>query len=116
MGIQVTVTFKLCEYCTLGKAKQQGVSIKAAAWSTFLGERLFFDTSTPLTPTFGSKNHWLLVMDDSSNYIWSFFLKEKSFLVDIMISLIKNLKNDNNLQAQYLYCDNAGENVAFKKT
>ena len=32
-----------------------------------------------------------------------------------MIGLIKNLKNIHNLQLQYLNCNNAGENVAFKK-
>ena len=32
-----------------------------------------------------------------------------------MIGWIKNLKNKYNLQVQYLYCDNAGENIAFKE-
>ena len=42
-------------------------------------------------------------------------MKEKSNLADIMIGLIKNLKNKYNLQVQYLHCNNAGENVAFEK-
>ena len=42
------------------------------------------------------------------------FLKEKSNLSDIMIGLIKNLKNKYNLQVQYLLCNNAEENIAFK--
>ena len=42
-------------------------------------------------------------------------MKEKSDLADIMIGLIKNLKNKYSLQVQYLCCDNAGEYVAFKK-
>ena len=81
----------------------------------FFEERLFFDISSPSTPTFGSKKHWLLVVDDSSDYIWSFFLKEKSDLADMMISLIKNLKNKYNMQVQYLCWKNAGAKVAFKK-
>ena len=32
-----------------------------------------------------------------------------------MLGLIKNLKTKYNLQVQYLHCDNAGENVVFKK-
>ena len=42
-------------------------------------------------------------------------MKEKSNLADIMIGLIKNLKNKYNLQVQYLHYNNAGENVAFKE-
>ena len=51
-------------------------------------------------------------MDDSSDYIWSFYLREKSDLVDIISGLVKNLKNKYNLQVHYLCYDNAGENVA----
>ena len=54
-------------------------------------------------------------MEDNSNFFWSFFLKKKSDLVDVMIGLIKNLKNKYNLQVEYLCCDNIGENVTFKK-
>ena len=67
-------------------------------------ERLFFNI---ISPSFGGKKHWLLVVDDSSYYTWRFFLKEKYNLVDIMIGIIKNLKNQYNLQVQNLCCDNA---------
>ena len=95
MDIHVSSNFKPSEDCALGKAKQGGVSKKAVAWLTILGE------SFPSTPTFGSKKHWLLAIDDSSNYIWSFFLKEKSNLVDISIGIIKNLKNKYNLHIHF---------------
>ena len=61
MGIQVTGTFKPCEDCAWGKAKKGGVSKKAIVHSNILWERLFFDISSPSTPTFGGKKHWLLV-------------------------------------------------------
>ena len=115
LGIQVTDTFMSCEDCTLSEAKQQTVSKKAVPWSKILGERLFFDISSLSTPTFGSKKHWLLIVDDSSNFSWHFFLKEKSNLVDAMIGLIKNLKDKYNVQVQYLCYNNAGENVVLKK-
>ena len=100
VGIKATNTFKPCEDCTLGNAKKRGVSKKAADELKIWGERLFFDVSSPSTPTFGGKKHWLLVMEESSNYAWSFFLKEKSNLEDVMLGLIKNLKNKNNIQVQ----------------
>ena len=113
--IQVTGTFKPCEDCALGKAKQQAISKKAVPCSQILGERLFFNISSPSTPTFGRKRHWLLVVDDHSDYSWSFFLTEKSDLTKKMIGLIKDLKTKYNLQVQRLRCNNAGENQAFEK-
>ena len=59
--------------------------------------------------------HWLFVLDDSSSYVWSFFLNEKSHLANIMLGLIKNLKHEYNVQVQCLWCDIAGENVAVDK-
>ena len=53
--------------------------------------------------------HWLLIIENSSNFTWSFFLKEKSNLADVIIGLIKNLNNKYNLQ------DNKEESVAFDK-
>ena len=116
LSIQVIGTLKQCEYCALDKAKEQAVSKKAVPHSKILGERLFFDISFSSTPTFGGKQHWLLVMNNSSAYIWSFVLKEKSNLVDTMVGLIKNLKNKHNFQVQFLHCNNTQENQAFKQT
>ena len=97
------------------KAKLQGVSKTDVSWSKILGERLFFNISFPSNPTFGSKKHWLLAIDDSSDYAMSFFLKKKSNLVGVMLGLIEHLKNKYNLQVQYLHYDKADENIAIKK-
>ena len=80
MCIQVTSTFKPCEDCTLGKAKKGRVCNKASVCSKFFGEILFFEITSPSTPTFGGKKHGLLVIEDSTNYGWSYFLKGKSDL------------------------------------
>ena len=77
MSIQVTSTVKPCEDCILGKVKKSRVSKMAVACSKILMKKFFFNASSPSTPTFGGMKHWLLVMEDSSNYEWSFFLKEK---------------------------------------
>ena len=115
LNIQVTSTFKWCEDCALGKTNQCAVSKEAIPCSKIFGERLFFDISSPYTPTFGSKQHWLLVIDDSSDFIWSFFLKDKSNLMDIMVGLVTNPKNKYDLQVQHLCCNNAGDNVSFER-
>ena len=57
MDIQLTSTFKSCEDCTLGKAKKIRESKKTVGCSKILGEMLFFDVSSPSTPTFVGKKH-----------------------------------------------------------
>ena len=116
LGIQVIVIFKPCKDCALGKAKQYTVSKKAVTHSKILRERHFFHISYPLTPTFVDKWHWLLIVENSSSYIWSFFLKEKSDLVDAMVGLIQSFKNKYNFQVRFLHFSNAGENQAFEWT
>ena len=85
MGIQITGTFNPCEDCALGKAQNRGVSKKAVDCSKILGDRLFFNISSLSSSTFGGKEHWLLVMEDSSDYGWGFFLKEKSNLAVVVL-------------------------------
>ena len=69
LGIHITSKFKPCEDCALGKAKQCTISKTVVTCLTVLGERLFFDIISPSTHTFVGKQHWLLVTDDSSNFI-----------------------------------------------
>ena len=74
---------------TLGKAKKRFVS-KRAVKHSILGERLFFNISWSSTSTLRGKKHWLPFIED--NYAWSYFLKEKSQLKNVLLGLIKNLK------------------------
>ena len=78
-SILVTSTFKPCEDGALGKPKQWVISKKAVLCLQILGERLFFDISSPSTFTFGGKHHWLMVINECSNYCCSFFKQEVFF-------------------------------------
>ena len=69
MGLNLTGTFKLCGDCALEKDKKSGAGKKAVEYSKILRERLFFDISSPSTPTFGGMNHWLLAKEDSSDFV-----------------------------------------------
>ena len=42
------------------------------------GERIIIDISSMIPPSAGGKKHWLLIMDESTDYTHSFFLKKKS--------------------------------------
>ena len=91
MGFKVTGTFQVCDACIFRKAKKSGVSKLALVCSKIKSECLFFNISSPSTPCFGGKRHWLLFMETSNNYMWS-YLKQKSGLKAVMISLPKDLQ------------------------
>ena len=79
----------------LGKIKKAALTKLPVERSKIKGKRLFIDFSSPSTVNMGSKKHWMLVLQDSTNHTWSYFLKQKSELVDMMIVLLKDLKMDN---------------------
>ena len=109
MGSQLKGTFHPCEDCALEKAREGNVNKKVVLdHSTIFGERLFFDISSPFTPTLRDKKHCLFVVEDSTGYAWSYVLKEKFELKNVILGLIKNLKTKYVFQIQYAYCDNAG--------
>ena len=115
IGVQVIGIFKPCENFASEKSQKSGVGKKAVTHSIILGEMLFFNISFPSTHNFRGKKHCLLVMKDSSNFSWSFFLEGKLDLACVMLGLVKNLKNKCNMQVQYLCCGNMGKNVAIEK-
>ena len=55
MELNLTIVFKSHNNFVLGKAKKGGVIKQAVDHSKILGENLFFDISSPSTPTFGGK-------------------------------------------------------------
>ena len=57
MGYHITVTFRPCEDCVLGYAKKVVLHKKTVEHSKVLGERLFFNISSQLTPTYGGNKH-----------------------------------------------------------
>jgi hypothetical protein len=50
-----------------------------------------------------------LIIDDYTNYSWSYFLNKKSSLKENVTNLTFELR-DQNIKVNILRCDNAGEN------
>ena len=69
MGFHIIGMCKICEDCALRKVKKTRISKISLACSKVQGERLFFDISSPSTPTFDGKKHGLLVVGDSTDFI-----------------------------------------------
>ena len=56
MGLNLTGILKSCKDFALGNAKKGCVSKKTVEHSKIMGERLFFNISSPLTPPFCDKS------------------------------------------------------------
>jgi len=115
-GVRLVGQFKPCEDCALGKAKAKKISKVQVKRASKPGSRLCIDISSPSTKSIGGKSHWLLVVDDCTDYAWSFFLKQKSETKDIMIALIKELKQAYDIEVKTIRCDNSGENNALQRS
>ena len=105
--------FEDCTNCALGKSRQKNINKEPVPRSTTSGERLFLDISSVRTRSYGGAKYWLLVVDDATDYCWSYFLKEKSQLCKTVVSLLKELKDTYNKTVKYIRCDNSGENVVL---
>ena len=64
IGLNLIGTVKSCEDCALRKNIKVSMSKEVIEHSKMLGERVFFDIASPLTPTYVDKKHWLLVIED----------------------------------------------------
>ena len=112
---EIEGTTSVCEQCAKAKAKQKNLNKVTEERSKEVGERLFFDITPMKHPSYGGSRNWLLILDDYSDYTWSFFLKEKSDLAECMVDFIQDLEAKHDIKVKNIRCDNAGENKAFAK-
>ena len=113
--IKLEGKFEVCADCAKAKARQKNVpkgddTVRASK----NGERLFFDISSIKAKSYGGAKFWLLVVDDKTDYAWSYFLKNKSDTPHKITNLIKHLKAKYKFVVSSLRCDNAGENKSTK--
>ena len=73
-----------CFACALAKSKQKRVNKESETRSEQRGERLFIDTSSIKGTSFGGAKFWLLIVDDFTDMSWSYFIRSKSDVVNVM--------------------------------
>ena len=81
----------------------------------YKGQRIMFDISSIRAISQGGNKFWLLIMDEFTNYCWSYFLRNKNDLSEILIEWILNFNDQYKKQVKIIRCDNAGENYNFMK-
>ena len=97
------------------RQNQKGKSVKWPNKSaTKLGERLFMDVTLPMAVSLEGKKHWLLVVDDCSNYAWRYFLKKKSEFPIKNKWISGRVEGKTANHCQKTHDSNAGENLAFE--
>ena len=74
-NITLTGTIEKCESCFTTKAKQKALSKHSDTKSKKPGERLCLDISSVNSTSRNINKFWLLIVDDATDYCWSYFLK-----------------------------------------
>ena len=111
LGIQTTGKLSPCEQCARGKIRQANIpKISNSQQAKNSGETIFSDISSMIYPSAGGMKHWLLIVDEATDYTHSFFLKKKRDLVETMIIWIKTLFMRYHIRIKKMRLDSSGEN------
>jgi hypothetical protein len=86
--------FDTGEQCAIAKARQKNVNKNWLGSSNSPGERLYVDISSIKERSFGGAKFWALIVNDYTDYFWSFVsekkldlkVKIKTLLIDLKIS------------------------------
>jgi transposase InsO family protein len=96
--------FEVCADCAKAKAQQRNrPKGNNTVHAKHNGERLFMDISSIKTTSYGGSKYWLLVVDDKTDYLWSYFLKHKSETKYKICALVLELKTKNALNVLFIF-------------
>jgi Reverse transcriptase (RNA-dependent DNA polymerase)/gag-polypeptide of LTR copia-type len=105
----------VCEDCAISKIRVKNFGHNNDNKAVSKGERISIDISSVQQVSYGGAKFWLLIQDEYTDYIWSYFLSAKSELATTFITWVKNFQKDHGVQVKYLRCDNSGENQALQQ-
>ena len=78
LGIQITGKLNPCEHCTKEKIRQANTpKFFKNQQAKNPGEGIFIDVSSMIHASAGGKKHWLLIVDEATDYTHSIFKEEK---------------------------------------
>jgi hypothetical protein len=112
-GLKSSCGFDTCEQCTITKARQKNVSKNWLGSSNLPGERLYVDISSIKGRSLGEAKFWALIVDDYTDYCWSFVMKNNSDIKARIKTLLTDFKIANRI-VKFIRCDDAGENMTMK--
>ena len=116
MAIKLTGKLGPCEVCAQAKIRQANVPKKKQKQvPSRPGYRMFIDISSLKHESMGGKSHWLIAVDEFSDYSHSFFLRKKSDQTVMIPIWIKGLKTKYGIVVKNIRLDNSGENRSLQK-
>ena len=105
-----------CETCAKAKIRQGNIpKKKLKQLPTRPGYRIFIDISSFKHTSRGGNRHWLIVVDEFSDCVHSFFLNKKSDQIKILPMWIKGIAKKHRIEIKKIRLDNSGENKSLQK-
>ena len=99
-----------CEACAKAKVRQSHVQKKKIMnMSTKPGYRVFIDIISFRQTNREGNRHWLIVVDEFSDYTHRFFLNKKSDQIKILPMWIKRIAKKHRIEIKRIRLDNSGE-------
>ena len=105
-----------CETCAKAKIRQRNIpKKKLKQLPTRPGYRIFIDISSFNHTSRGGNRHWLIVVEEFSDCVHSFFLNKKSDQIKILPMWIKGIAKKHRIEIKRIRLDNSGENKSLQK-
>ena len=116
MKLKLIGTLPPYEACAKAKIRQRNIpKKKMKKLPTRPGYRVFMDICSFKQVSRGGNRHWLVVVDEFSDYTHSFFLKRKSDQTQIMLIWKRSMSKKHNIEIKRIRLDNSGENRSLQK-
>jgi hypothetical protein len=112
-GFKSSSNVDTCEQCAITKARQKNLNKNWLGSSNLPGEGLYVNISLIKEKIFRGAKFWGLIVDDYTDYCWSFTLKNDLDLKVKIETLLTDLKIANR-NVKFIRCKNSGENMTMK--
>jgi hypothetical protein len=114
-GIPLYGTLDPCVHCSLANIRHSPIPKKQQSIRHFKPmEKFYIDVSKFAHPSIAGSKYWLLIVDDATDFTWSFFLKDKSESTIQMLSFLKH-QFHKGFSPKIIRLDNSGENQKLKQ-
>ena len=116
MKLKLIGRMRPCEICAKAKIRQRNIpKKKMKQLPTRPGYRIFIDISSFKHVSRGGNRHWLIVVDEFSDYAHSFFLNKKNDQTKILPMWIRGMAKKHRIEIKRIRLDNSGENKSLQK-
>jgi len=73
LGFKLIGNIEVCQDCALAKARQKILNKEWKGGSQVPGERIYLNISSVRDLSIGGAKFWVLIVDDHTDYCWSYF-------------------------------------------